>query len=142
MKQFNYNPILSGRIIKEKDEQFDKFFYQGHPLFLIPDFSQYPEDIWLSYMIFLEKDYSCEIYDQDGGEVQDIQIINPNTGLTKCTYTAYGIMLDESDDPQDIDVEIEGYIMEVPPHTDFNESSFDEYVFMATKVFEKYKMSI
>jgi hypothetical protein len=142
MKQFNYNPILSGRIIKEKDEQFDKFFYQGHPLFLIPDFSQYPEDIWLSYMSFLEKDYSCEVYDQDGGEVQDIQIINPNTGLTKCTYTAYGVMIDEDDEPQDIDVEIEGYVMEVPPHTDFNESSFDEYVFVATKVFEQYKMSI
>jgi len=142
MKQFNYNPILSRRIIKEKDEQFDKFFYQGHPLFLIPDFSQYPEDIWLSYMSFLEKDYSCEVYDQDGGEVQDIQIINPNTGLTKCTYIAYGIMLDESDDPQDIDVEIEGYIMEVPPNTDFNQSSFEKYVFMATKVFEKYKMVI
>lgn len=133
MNQFNYDPAITGRIIKTKEEQFDKFFYQGHPLFLISDFNQYPEDIWLSYMEFLEKNHSCEIHDQDGGEVHSVEIINPTTGLTKCIYTAYGVSLDENDEPQDIDVEIEGYVVE--------ESEYD-YVFVATKVFESYKMSI
>jgi hypothetical protein len=91
MTEFNYNPTITGRVIKTKEEQFDTFFYQGHPLFLIPDFNQNPEDIWLSYMEFLEKNHSCEIYDQDGGEVHSIEIIDENTGLTKCIYTAYGI---------------------------------------------------
>lgn len=50
MRQFNYTPTITGRIIKTEDEQFDKFLYQGHPLFLIPDFFEYPEDIQLSYM--------------------------------------------------------------------------------------------
>jgi len=133
MIQFNYTPNLTGRILKTEDEQFDNFFYQGHPSFLIPDFNQYPDDIWLSYLSFLEKNHSCEIYDQDGGEITSHQIIDYNTGLTKCTYSAYGIMLNESDDPQDVDIEIEGYVMEESPM---------EYVFMVTKIFESYKMSI
>lgn len=133
MTPFNYSPTITGTVIKNKEDQFDKFFYQGHPLFLIPDFNQYPEDIWLSYMEFLERNHSCEIYDQDGGEVHSVEIIDTSTGLTKCTYTAYGIMLDENDDPQDVDVEIEGYVVEISEH---------EYVFVATKVFEGYKFSI
>jgi hypothetical protein len=36
MTEFNYNPTITGRVIKTKEEQFDTFFYQGHPLFLIP----------------------------------------------------------------------------------------------------------
>jgi hypothetical protein len=133
MTHFKYNPTITGSVIKTKEEQFDKFFYQGHPLFLIPDFNQYPEDIWLSYMDFLEKNHSCEVYDQDGGEITSYDIIDSTTGLTKCVYTSYGISLDEDDDPQDIDVEIEGYVVEMPTN---------EYVFVATKVFENYKMSI
>ena len=133
MTHFEYNPTITGNVIKTKEEQFDKFFYQGHPLFLIPDFNQYPEDIWLSYMDFLEKNHSCEVYDQDGGEILSYDIIDYTTGLTKCVYTSYGISLDEDDEPQDIDVEIEGYVVEM---------STNEYVFVATKVFENYKMSI
>jgi hypothetical protein len=136
MTEFNYNPTITGRVIKTKEEQFDTFFYQGHPLFLIPDFNQNPEDIWLSYMEFLEKNHSCEIYDQDGGEVHSIEIIDENTGLTKCIYTAYGITLDENDESQDVDLEIEGYVVDIP------EGNINEYVFVATKVFENYKMSI
>jgi hypothetical protein len=133
MTHFEYNSTITGNVIKTKEEQFDKFFYQGHPLFLIPDFNQYPEDIWLSYMDFLEKNHSCEVYDQDGGEILSYDIIDYTTGLTKCVYTSYGISLDEDDEPQDIDVEIEGYVVEM---------STNEYVFVATKVFENYKMSI
>jgi hypothetical protein len=136
MTEFNYNPTITDRVIKTKEEQFDKFFYQGHPKFLIPDFNQNPEDIWLSCMEFLEKNHSCEIYDQDGGEVHSMEITDENTGFTKCIYTAYGITLDESDEPQDVDVEIEGYVVEIP------ENGFNDYVFVATKVFENYKMSI
>lgn len=143
MTPFNYNPTITGKVIKTKSEQIEKFFYQGHPLFLIPDFCPYPEDIWLSYLDFLEKNHSCEIYDQDGGEIDMSSIqVDESTGLTKCVYTAYGIMLDENDEPQDPDVEIEGYIVEVPPHTEFNENSFEQYIFIATKVFESYKFSI
>lgn len=134
--QFNYTPLITGKVIKTKEEQFDKFFYQGHPLFLIPDFNSNPEDIWLSYMDFLEKNHSCDIYDQDGGEITSYDIIDPNTGLTKCIYTAYGIQLGESDEPQDVEVEIEGYIEEVP------QGSFSEYIFVATKVFEQHKFVI
>ena len=133
MTPFSYNPVITGRIIKTQEEQFDKFFYQGHPLFLIPDFNQYPEDIWLSYMEFLEKNHSCEIYEQDGGEVHSVEIIDSTTGLTKCIYTAYGISLDDNDEPQDVDVEIEGYVVENSPN---------DCVFIATKVFESYKFSI
>ena len=146
MTQFNYTPLITGKILKDLEEQKQNFFYEGHPLFLIPDFLPYPADIWISYMEFLERNYSgspgqkLDIYDQDGGEVHSYQILDSNTGLTKCTYTAYGIMFDEDSEPEDFDVEIEGYIMEVPPHTDFNDSSFSQFVFMATKVFESSKI--
>jgi hypothetical protein len=136
MTHFEYNPTITGNVIKTKEEQFDKFFYQGHPNFLIPDFNQNTEDIWLSYMDFLEKKHSCEVYDQDGGEIHSVEIIDENSGLTKCIYTAYDITLEENDEPQDVDVEIEGYVVEIP------QSTFNEYVFVATKVFENYKMSI
>jgi hypothetical protein len=87
MTQLNYNPTITERVLKTEEEQFDKFFYQGHPLFLIPDFNQYPEDIWTSYMSFLEKNHSCEIYDQDGGDVHSVEIIDVNTGINKmCLY--------------------------------------------------------
>lgn len=142
MNTFTYNPKIVGKIIKDDDEQFDKFFYQGHPLFLIPDFNQYPDDIWLSYIDFLERDMSCEIYDQDGGEVTTHIVIDKNTGLTRCVYTAYGIMIDKSDEPQDIEVKIEGYVVEVPPNTWINEGDIEEYIFVSTKVFEAYKASI
>jgi len=130
MNTYNYQPTITGKVIKTEEEQFDTFFYQGHPLFLIPDFNEYPEDIWLSYMEYLENKNSNEIYDQDGGEVHSVEILDKTTGLTKCTYTTYGISFDEDEEPQDIDVEIEGYIVQ------------DElaYVFMATKVIDNYKI--
>lgn len=88
----------------------------------------------------LEKTYSCEIWEQEGGELHSVEIINSVTGLTKCIYTSYGISLEEGDDPQDVDIEIEGYVVEIDPLG----SAFDggNYVFVATKVFESYKLSI
>lgn len=133
MTQFNYNPTITQRVLKTEKEQQEKFFYQGHPNFLIPDFFPSPADIWATYLEFLEKNHNCEVWDQEGGEVHSVKIIDKNTGLTKCVYTAYDVSLDENDDPQDIDVEIEGYVVEYTP---------DYYVFMATKVFESYKMVI
>ena len=47
-------------------------------------------------------------------------------------------MLDESDESQDVDVEIEGYVVEM--HSSFTSSN--GYVFVATKVTDVYKMSI
>lgn len=141
MTQFNYIPLITNKVIKTKDEQ-NIFFMDVHPNFLIPDFSEYPNDICLSYLDFLEKNHSCKIYDQDGGEVHSVEIIDHNTGLTRCIYTAYGISLDEGDVAQDVDVKIEGYVVEIPPNTDDNISIFSEYVFVATKVFESYKFVI
>lgn len=136
MNQFNYTPNLSGlTIIKTKDEQFDKFFYQGHPKFLIPDFNgkssgQGPVDMWLLYLDYLEDNFDCPVYDQDGGEVTSIQIIDPNTGLTKCVWEAWGISFSEDDEPQDFQVEVEGYVAE----------DKGEVYFLATKVFENSKV--
>jgi hypothetical protein len=130
MKQFDYNPRITGRVIKTEKEQFE-FFMQGHPQFLIPDFYPNADDIWITYMVYLEKLNSKDLWDQDGGEVHSYQILDQNTGLTKCIYTAYGIMFDEDSEPKDFDVEIEGYVVEVP---------MTGFVFMATKVFEKSKL--
>lgn len=133
MTQFNYKPDLSNvRVVNTSSEQ-QKFFVDGHPNFLIPDFAICPTDIWLSYMDFLEDQVILgEIYDQDGGEITSHHIIDRNTGLTKCVYEAYGIMMDENDEPQDVEVEIEGYVVEKD----------GEYLFYATKVFENYKLTI
>lgn len=132
MKTFNYNPNLSNlTILKTEDEQFDKFFYQGHPLFLIPDFNPDLEDIWLSFLDYLEKSIGKPIYDQDGGEVTSKTILDSNTGLTKCIYEAYGINFDKDDDPVDIIVEIEGYVVH-----DSNNINGIDYYFVATKVTE------
>jgi len=128
MKQFNYNPIINGKILKDRKEQEENFFYQGHPNFLIPDFSGQEGDICLIHLDYLEKKNSCEIYDQSGGELHSYQVIDPTSGLTKCTYTAYDIMMDEDSDPEDFDVEIEGYVVENIV------SGIKDYIFVATKV--------
>jgi hypothetical protein len=132
MREFNYSPTITGRVIKTMKEQCDKFFIQGHPQFLIPDFYPNADDIWITYMDYLEKLNSKNLWDQDGGEVHSYQILDKNTGLTKCIYTAYGIMFDEDSEPNDFDVEIEGYVVEVSPTAG--------YVFISTKVFEKSKL--
>jgi hypothetical protein len=124
-KFFEYNVDLSTlEVIKDVDRQFDKFFYKGHPEFLIPDFSEYKDDIWTSYLDYLEKDLGKEVWDQDGGEITDNQIIDENTGLTKVTYTSYGIMVDEDSECEDHDIEMEGYVIQDGKET----------YFLATKV--------
>lgn len=102
--------INKNNIIKTESEQFDKFFYSGHPTFLIPEFSEYPEDIWLSFMSYLEKVNNKTIYDQDGGEITYHKIID-DTGLTVCTYEAYGISFSEDEDLVDYKLEITGYVI-------------------------------
>jgi hypothetical protein len=130
---FNYTPDLTGlTVLKTKEEQYKSFFYKGHPEFLIPDFSPTCplQDIWTGYLDFLDgKSENGEVYDQDGGEIttSNIAILDPNTGLTRCIYEAYGIVLNEDDEPTDIEVEIEGYVV-----TD----STDNTYFVATKVTE------
>ena len=95
-KFFEYNVNLSTlKVFKDVDRQFDKFFDKAHPEFLIPDFSSIKDDIWNFYLEYLEKDLGREVWDQDGGEITDNQIIDEDTGLTKVTYTAYDIMIDE-----------------------------------------------
>ena len=129
--QFNYTPNLNGlNIIDNTQDQQKKFFYKGHPEFLIPDFSNNIEDIWITYLDYLESKIGSEIYDQDGGEITYNTVIDKNTGLTKCDWTSYGVMFDEDSDPQDITVEIEGYVVE---------SQNGETYFIATKVIENSK---
>jgi hypothetical protein len=131
MKDFQYQPNLTGLIvIEDEQKQFDDFFYSGHPQFLIPNFSEHKKDIWLSFLSYLEKEYNEgeEVYDQDGGELSEQTIINKETGLTKCKYTAYGIQLKEEDEPRDIEVEIHGFVVL---------NQFGESYFIATKISEK-----
>lgn len=122
--QFNYSPNLDGLvIIKTEQEQFDEFFSDGHPNFLIPQFGEqfiedpnypgipYTEDIWTSFMTYLERKYDKPIYDQDGGEVISHSIVDSHSGFTKCVYEAYGINFNDEDEMVDIKVEIEGYVV-------------------------------
>lgn len=139
MKTFNYTPNLAGlNIVKNETEQNNKFFYSGHPNFLIPDFTPktegYPqiEDIWTSYVTYLEKVKKKECYDQDGGEIISHSIIDILTGLTKCTYEAVMVSFSENEEPKDYLVEVEGYIIE--------ESDKSCY-FLATKVTEGVKVN-
>lgn len=112
MKEIKYSPNLNNlKVIKTQKDQFDSFFYSGHPNFLIPDFCSEPSDIWISYLDYVESESGDEIYDQDGGEVSNTKIIDPNTGLTSCVYTAQ-IQLDEDSDYEERVVEIEGYVVQ------------------------------
>ena len=107
--KLEYNLDISGlEVINDEGEQFDCFFYQGHPVFVIPDFGQ-AQDIWLGFLYYLEKE-NGEAWDQDGGEITSHRIIGSD-GLTKCTYEAYGISFDEDDEPKDYVVDIEGYVI-------------------------------
>lgn len=126
MKNITYTPNLSNlKIIKDKDEQHRKFFQEGHPYFLIPDFNPQPADIWLSFLDFLEKEFDVEIWDQNGGEVYDKKIIDDKTGLTKCIYNAYEIQISEDSEPEDWMVQIVGYVVE---------NQNNESYFVATEV--------
>jgi hypothetical protein len=98
-------------VIRDENKQYSMFFYNGHPLFLIPDFSKSKCDIWKSFLDFLEETNNNDIYDENGGEVHSYEIIDKETGLTRCKYTAYDIMLDEDSDHQDYELEIEGYVI-------------------------------
>ena len=124
-KFFEYNVDLSAlKVIKDVDRQFDKFFYKVNPEFLIPDFSSIKDDVWSSYLDYLEKNLGREICDQDGGDITDNEIIDGETGLTKVIYTVYGIMLDEDSDCVDHDIKMEGYVIQ----------NCDETYFLTTKV--------
>lgn len=117
-KRFTYTPDLTGlKIIRTDDEQHDKFFYSGHPDFLIPDFADDLADIWISFLDFLDKEIG-ETYDQNGGGVEEHKIIAPD-GLTKCTYVAYGIQATEDSEEEDWNVEITGYVVESDESTYF-----------------------
>lgn len=120
--KFEYNVDLNNlEVIKDEKKQFDLFFYQGHPVFAIPDFGE-ANDIWLSFLDYLEKG-NGEVWDQDGGEITSHKIVRSD-GLTKCTYEAYGISFNEDDEPKDYIVEIEGYVIRESPSVGFDYSYF------------------
>ena len=129
MKTFEYNVDLTNKtVLKTDEEQFDKLFYSGHPAFLIPDFQPYNEDIWLSFMDYLEREKDVAIYDQDGGEISGQKVIDTITGLTKCNYEAYDIVMDVKtfpNEPISYVLDIEGYVI--------LENQYDAY-FLTTKV--------
>lgn len=128
MKTLTYNVNLTGLKVLKTDKEQNRFFGDGHPSFLIPDFSSFSEDIWLSFMSYLEKKNGA-IYDQDGGEVESNSIVDTSTGLTKCVYSAYGISFSEDEYPSDYTVEIEGYVID-----ENNRVQFSDLYFLATKV--------
>lgn len=125
---FKYTPDLSGKtILKTAAEQYDLFFKYGHPLFLIPDFSEDKVDIWLSFLDYIEKQIGQEVQDQDGGEIMEENIIDIETGLTECKYVAYNIITNNP--PVNYTVQIKGYIVCTK-----EEESFEDVYFAATEV--------
>ena len=114
MRKYTNTPDLSNlTVIKGFKEQKEKFWYKGHPEFDIPDFNdQCPEDIWTGFLSYLDKiSPDGEVCDQNGGNCDNIQVVDPTTGLTKCRYVAEGIQLSEDADPKDINVYVEGYVV-------------------------------
>jgi len=115
--------------LKTKDEQFDKFYYQGHPNFMIPDFLHLPADIWATFFEFIEKEFGKEVYDDDGGEVIENTLLDVNTGYSRCVYEAWGINFSEDEETKDYQVEVFGYII---PFDKTNKK--EGYYFLATEV--------
>jgi hypothetical protein len=114
MKRFIYpKPSSNLTVIKTDSEQDEHFFYKGHPEFLIPDFDADIQDIFSSFLDYLEANYckGKELYNQNGGEIVFHQVIDTSTGLTSCKYTAYGIQLTNRSKPIDIEVYIVGYVI-------------------------------
>lgn len=131
MTNFIYKADLSGlTVLKTNYEQYEYFFYKGHPNFLIPDFNSEPIDIWIGYLDYLEKIHGEEVED-DGGEVSSHKVIDNETGLTRCTYTAYGICTD-GDVCKDHTLYIEGYV--VVKSEDAKLRFYDDSYFIATLV--------
>lgn len=119
MTRFNYNVNLQGlRVLKTNEEQQKLFFYKGHPEFLIPDFGPNVEDIWTSFLNYLENVHG-DIYDQDGGEITSHSVVDESSGLTQCEYVANGIQIDENSDIVDMSVKVEGYVVEANGNTHF-----------------------
>jgi hypothetical protein len=114
--------------LKTKEDQFGSFYYSGHHEFMIPDFSNSTCDIWLSFLNFLEKENNKEVYDQDGGEIIENEILDINTGYSRCVYEALFINFDEDEPRKDYQVEVFGYII-------LDKSSGeDNYYFLAAGV--------
>ena len=114
--------------LKTKESQFNKFYYSGHPDFMIPDFSNIPNDIWDSFISFLEKEKG-DVYDQDGGDFISETILDPITGFSSYEYEVYGIFFSEDEPPIDYLLEIKGYII---PFDKTNKK--EGYYFLATNV--------
>ena len=119
-----YNSPMDGlTIIKSSDKKYENFFRDGHPKFLIPDFDDQPTDIWISYQDYIERTKGA-IYDQNGGEIEDKQIIG-NDGLTSVDYVLFELSLEsDPDDYKEYRIKIEGYVVE----------KNDEVFFLATKL--------
>lgn len=119
--ELNYTPNLTGlTIVTDTNKQIELVFGEGHPLFLIPDFNQYPEDIWLSYEDYIEVKYG-RIYDQNGGEIISYTPID-NSGLMRVEYILNDLSLEsDKDNYKEYNITIEGYVI-------------SEGYFLATKV--------
>jgi hypothetical protein len=86
----------------------------------------------------LDKKNNTEVYDCGGGEVINYQIIDESTGLTKVLYQLSDVQIHENDEYEDIDIEIEGFLVEEKSL----EEDFYEYIFVATSVFERSKPNL
>lgn len=125
LNYINYNHLTDSTFnpIKTDKEQDEKFFYKGHPAFLIPDFYNGKADIWVTFLDWIEKQIGYEIWDQEGGEITSHKIISSD-GYTKCRYEVYDVMLNEESEPKNIIVDIEGWVVD----------DLDGTYFLASKV--------
>jgi hypothetical protein len=129
----NYSPCLGGLdVIKNEKEQFDEFFYSGHPYFLIPDFNRNKDDIWLSFMDYYEKEKNIDLYDQNGGEIIEHKVIDSVSGLTECKYQSYGFIEDKDSDEFDCLLTIQGYVIK-------DEENGNYFLATSVKIQENYQ---
>lgn len=104
--------MTSLTILKSEDKDFKEFFRDGHPNFLIPDFDPKPSDIWITYLDYRAKQLGHEVWDQDGGEVENVEVLNLQTGLTRCTYAPW--VVDNQEDDEDFkekEIDITGFVV-------------------------------
>lgn len=114
--------------LKTKEEQFNEFYYSArNPLFLIPDFLGYPEDIFVSFIDFIEKEKGS-ILDLDGGDFINETVIDPITGFSSYEYEVYHILFSEEEPPISYIIDVKGYV--IP----FDKTNKEGYYFLATNV--------
>lgn len=133
MKTYVYKIDPNQFKVAKTPEAQEDFWVQGHPLFVIPDFEEGREDIWIALSEYIAKQTGGEV-DDNGGGIESYEIIDEATGLTRCKYVGYDISVDD-EEPEDVEVEIEGYVVEGGEEQEYVDGYNPELPsFVATKV--------